>query len=106
MPYEIKLADFFTLELVELDDPVIWILNIEHSHSADTNLFETEEAADEFLFLWVKEYWDENIDGDMAQHDDKISAVVAYFDARDNETYYLTTGNIYSYMRVASGAII
>ena len=102
MPYSITVTGFFTVELEEVDDLHVQVVTIEHQHGQDTEVFDSAEAANEYLYRWVKEYWEKDMDGDLSNFDPDV-AVVIYFSHRDGETYYSGVAKIRSKVDVEAG---
>ena len=63
----------------------VYTLSIEHKHGIDTFVFTKEKLLDDFLYGWVKNWWDDEMKGKkMPKSKDK--AIKEYFDYRCDRT--------------------
>lgn len=62
----------------------VYVLKIEHKHGIDIHIYRKLETANENLFAYVKEYWDDFDLGEMPK--DRVDAIEEYFNRTDE--YY------------------
>lgn len=68
------------------EDKIVYVLIIHFRHGEDTYVYDTEDKANDAIFEYVKEWWNEEteaINGNIPK--DKTEAIKLYFEVMEEE---------------------